>query len=185
MDTIWLELISTFKQCTNKTEKEEIVNNIIERFNPLINKYAKKLSYNEASSDLIICLIKAIYKIPELDKDAKIVKYFSNSLYYGYIKLSKKYRNIIKNEVIVDFCDYKNDRDIIQSYDSIIDIKLDIEQSIAHLPKKERNIIQYKFFEQNTYTEIANKTNLTRPTIKKYEKKGLKLLRNELKCYYE
>ncbi|QUH30586.1 sigma-70 family RNA polymerase sigma factor [Vallitalea guaymasensis] len=184
METKWTELILTFKQSQDKTQNEKIVINIINSFNPLINKYARKLSYDEAQSDLIIYLIKSIYKIPDLSGDAKIVKYFSNSLYYGYIKLLKKDIKIKNNEIIVDFCNEKYNN-LIKDYGEITDIKIDINHSIDLLPKKERKIIQYKFFEQKTYTEISRKINLTRPTIKKYEEKGLAFLKNELKSYIE
>src|SRR3712207_9039776 len=90
---------------------------LIEKFRPLINKYARKLNYDGADSDLIIsfiCIIKAIpiKTNPNLKETKQIVGYISNSIRYKYIELSKKYSNNIPsleiNEEIIGIESMKN-----------------------------------------------------------------------------
>src|SRR3712207_7879323 len=69
---------------------------LIAKFRPLINKYARKLNYDGADSDLIIsfiCIIKAIpiKTNPNLKETKQIVGYISNSIRYKYIELSKNH----------------------------------------------------------------------------------------------
>lgn len=68
---------------------------LIEKFRPLINKYARKLNYDGADSDLIISFICIIKAIPiktnlNLKETQQIVGYIANSIRYKYIELSKK-----------------------------------------------------------------------------------------------
>ncbi|OOB76494.1 hypothetical protein AXF41_12020 [Clostridium haemolyticum] len=90
---------------------------LIEKFRPLINKYARKLNYDGADSDLIIsfiCIIKAIpiKTNPNLKETKQIVGYISNSIRYKYIELSKKHSNSISsleiNEEIIGIESMKN-----------------------------------------------------------------------------
>lgn len=61
--------ISKYKE---KEKDEESLLNIVEKFNPLINKYAKKFPYYEyedVCQELILSVIEAVNNIAKYDND--------------------------------------------------------------------------------------------------------------------
>ncbi len=77
-------------QVKNAKIDQESMYSLIQQFEPLINKYSKLLYYEQAKTDIIICFIKVIKKMPDLDTAPKVVRYISKSIRNTYIKLSKE-----------------------------------------------------------------------------------------------
>ena len=72
---------------------KEIFKEIINVFNPLINKLSKSINWEDTRQDLLLHLLEIINKLPEENKfedDRAIFAYISKALKYEYIKLSKK-----------------------------------------------------------------------------------------------
>ena len=87
---------------SRKGNKEDTLN-FIKKFNPLVIKYSRKLNYDGAETDLIICLLEVlnympIYNNPELQNDDRIVGYINTCIKHKYINLSKKNSFITNNE---------------------------------------------------------------------------------------
>src|SRR3712207_5494569 len=119
---------------------------LIEKFRPLINKYAKKLNYDGADSDLIIAFICIIKAIPiktnlNLKETQQIVGYIANSIRYKYIELSKKNSKNISclkiNEEIMGIESMKN-----------IDESLYLKKCLDMLPHLQKHIIDEVFFKE-------------------------------------
>ncbi|WP_195952764.1 helix-turn-helix domain-containing protein [Clostridium saudiense] len=82
-----------------KKGNKEIFREIINVFNPLINKLSKSVNGEDTRQDLLVHLLEIINKLPEENKfedDRIIFAYISKALKYEYIKLSKK-NDKIKN----------------------------------------------------------------------------------------
>lgn len=85
-------LTELFHQIQDNDDKEAILE-ILNRFEPLIKKYIRKLGYMESYSHFAIILLCIICqeKIPfQKDNEGKIINYLVQSIYHEYIRLSKK-----------------------------------------------------------------------------------------------
>ena len=147
---------------------------LIEKFRPLINKYARKLNYDGADSDLIIsfiCIIKAIpiKTNPNLKETKQIVGYISNSIRYKYIELSKNHSNSISsleiNEEIIGIESMKN-----------IDDSLYLKKCLAMLPHLQKHIIEEVFFKDMSIVSVAEDLNISRQAVNNTKLRALKNL---------
>ena len=85
-----------------KNGNKEIFREIINVFNPLINKLSKSVNGEDTRQDLLVHLLEIINKLPEenrFEDDKIIFAYISKALKYEYIKLSKKNDKIKNREV--------------------------------------------------------------------------------------
>ena len=67
---------------------------MIQQFQPLLQKYSRKLGYEDAYNDLVLFFIELIYKIPDQIiasfNDGKLVKYISICIKNHHYYLLKK-----------------------------------------------------------------------------------------------
>lgn len=81
---------------------------LINKFQPLLTKYSKKLNYEGAETDLVIFFLELISVLSKYNKsifknnERVLVKYIATSICHKYINLSKKNRNLHNHEIIVD-----------------------------------------------------------------------------------
>ncbi len=61
-----------------------------------------------------------------------------------------------------------------------IDTKILIDDSFQVLNEDERNILEARYYEDLTQTEVAKKLNMTQVMVSRYEKKGMAKIRNYL-----
>jgi RNA polymerase sigma factor (sigma-70 family) len=152
---------------------------IIERFMPLIKKYAKKLNYDGADTDLIISFIKLIKNLlisqnKLLQEDQEIISYISVSIKNEYIRLSQKYSKTYKNEVpfqenlINNTLCYDDNNDFI------------MEDLLAHLPELQRKVLVGIYLSNLKQVEIAKSLNISRQAVNKTKKNALKSLKQYL-----
>ena len=87
-----------------KKGNKEIFREIINVFNPLINKLSKSVNGEDTRQDLLVHLLEIINKLPEENKfedDKMIFSYISKALKYKYIKLCESIVEIlIKKETL-------------------------------------------------------------------------------------
>ncbi len=81
------EKISKLIEKSKKNDKKSLLE-LVERFNPLINKYSRMLNYEDAKNDLTEHFIVTIKQMP-LMTEAKELNYIKTSVKNNYIKLSK------------------------------------------------------------------------------------------------
>lgn len=152
---------------------------IIEKFNPLLNKYSRKLNYDGSYTDLIICLLETLKTIPiehntKLRDDSSIVAYLHVSIKHKYISLSKKNCNIISNETELN-------TDILgeNSY-SYIDEKLFISEIIDKLCDVQKHIIKSIYINTLSESMLAKQMNISRQAINRTKNRALKNLKKAL-----
>lgn len=130
---------------------------IIDKFEPLINKYSKKLGYYCSRTDMIISLINIINNLNNnnnLNEEKYIVGYINISIKHKYIELSKKY-TINNNELVVDI-DKININKEIYNYNNL-DNKFLLENILSKLNNYQRMVIEQIFFKNISEIELSNK----------------------------
>ena len=86
---------------------------------------------------------------------------------------------------IVMSLDYKENDDERSIYETIptkeslsLDEQLTIQDGLETLSEDERNILEYRYFEDLTQSEVARKLNMTQVMVSRYEKKGISKMRD-------
>lgn len=162
----------------SKSGNKDSVLLIIEKFNPLLNKYCKKLNYDGAKTDLIICLLEVIQNIPidtnaDLQNDNCIVGYINYSIIHKYINLSKKNTMIINNEIeLITNIVGEN------SY-STIDDTLCINELLDKLTEVQKKIIISIYINNISESDLARQMHISRQAINRSKNRAL----NNLKKY--
>ncbi len=154
---------------------------VINRFDPLIKKFAKKLDYEEAETDLVISLIQII-KTVNLSKfsnvlEGALVKYICNSLTNGCIDLFRKYVFKRTKELELDL-------DIIQ-IEIDMDSKMFIDDllNLSFLTNQQRLILKQSYISEYSDAEIAKMLNISRQAINKTKNRGLHAIKNYLALF--
>lgn len=167
MDNLYTMIISA------KNKDENSLMKILNKFDPLIKKYARKLNYDDAKSELIVTLIETVLFMPIADKqylqkDECIVGYISKSIKNKYIYLSKKKSKIegIETELNLDTC---TDKYYISADNSLL-----IKNLLDNLSDLQRDIIIQRFFLQYSDVEIASRLCISRQAINRIKNRALK-----------
>lgn len=157
---------------------------VLEQFTPLIKKYARKLSYDGAQTDLIIYFIELLKKIPlnkQMKEDKYLLGYISTSIKNHYIKLNKSYYKILTNETKLNL-DLTTPELIIDNFQNdFIENTIVLNLALSKLSECQKKIIIDKFFNQKTDIEISKELNISRQAINKTKNKALNNMRNYLK----
>ncbi len=154
---------------------------IIEKFQPLIKKYSKRLFYEEAESDLTIFLLELIKKIPNTENERVITSYIAKSIKNEFIRLNKKQELISQKEVATELDKLK----YISENNIDLDIKIDIKNALKSLSQKQREVIEYRILLDYSYSKTASTLNISRQAVFKTQKKALNILKDKLqKVYY-
>ncbi|MDE6362998.1 MAG: hypothetical protein K2L86_01830 [Lachnospiraceae bacterium] len=148
---------------------EEDMLALIEKFNPLMVKYARKLNYEDAYNDIVLCFINLI-KSQNLrnltDKaDNVIVTYINHSIINYY---NKKIPKLIsqKNEVVMS--DLSEEQQYIIEAVTAHENETDIvnEYGLANLlTEGEQQLIYQVYVEGHTIAELARYQNRTRQAV--------------------
>lgn len=148
---------------------------IIEKFNPLIQKYKRKLNYEESETDLIIALIEIVLSLQLSNfsscTDGILIKFIYHSIRNKSVDLFRKFILKKKTEVELDF-------DIVDaSIEDYLNNKLFIKELLEHLSSKQKFIIIEKYFKCCSDSEIAKNFNISRQAINKSKNEALKKLK--------
>ena len=168
------ELLILIKESQNKNKDATM--KIIEKFRPLINKYARKLNYDGADTDLTISLIKLIKKFlvdksELLQKDKAIVSYIFVSIKNEYIRLSQKYGKVFQTEIHCKDDIINN----LQGHDDVYDFI--IEDLLKELPKLQGEILSGIFLLNIKEVELAKSLNISRQAVNSTKRRALKNLK--------
>ena len=164
MEKELLELIMESK----KGDKESLLE-VILKFSKLINKYKRKLNYEDAENDLIEHLIIVIYKMPLLEY-GKAVNYIVSSIRNKYIYLSKV-QNHFSHEIDFDNID--------EYYEEKMDL-YDMEELLLNLSDQQKKVIRYRYYYGYTGKEIGGLMKISRQAVCKNRKLGLQKLKQLL-----
>ncbi|RKI79750.1 sigma-70 family RNA polymerase sigma factor [bacterium 1xD42-87] len=160
---------------------DEAMLELINRFQPLLKKYAKKLRYDDAYEDCLLFFIELV-KTMDLKKlntmrDQSIAAYIKVSVAHFY---SKKTRGIYEKEREIAFSDLTEEQ---RYYVETKTAKQD-EQNIftelgvdKFLNPNEKSILYLVYARGYTIAEIARKYHKSRQTVNQLKMRTLKKLR--------
>lgn len=148
---------------------EEDMLALIERFKPLMVKYARKLNYEDAYNDIVLCFITLI-KSQNLCKlvskaDNIIVTYINHSIINFY---NKKIPKIIsrKNEVVMS--ELTEEQQYFLEVKTAQENEIDIinEYGLTQLLTESEQLLIYQVYvEGHTISELARYQNRTRQAV--------------------
>ncbi len=163
---------------------EEDMLALIERFKPLMVKYARKLNYEDAYNDIVLCFITLI-KSQNLCKlvskaDNIIVTYINHSIINFY---NKKIPKIIsrKNEVVMS--------ELTEEQQYFIEVKTAQENEIdiineygltQLLTESEQLLIYQVYVEGYTISELARCQNRTRQAVNQQRIRAVNKIKSRL-----
>jgi len=155
------ELVKTIQTKGN----ENAMLKLIKEFQPLIKKYSYLVDYEDSESELTLTFIETLYKIPinnpKFKQDKYIISYINKSIRNKYIYLSKNRNKIYYYESPINL-------DITQTpYQTNIGNKLFINDLLLTLTKREREIINLKYFKEYSDIEISKKFGISRQAVNK------------------
>lgn len=153
---------------------------LVEKFNPLLKKYAYKLYSEDAYEDLLLNFIELIHNI-KLDNihekdEGHIISYICTSIHRSYIK---RLTTIIKQRNIISFSnlsekEVKNVDVLSSTYDKYFEFELLGIQKI--LSKNEMTVIEMVYLLEYTIMEIACSFGVSRQAVNQTKKRALKKL---------
>lgn len=157
---------------------------LIERFNPLLKKYAGKLKYEDAYDDILLYFIERIKKF-NLKKqvcrnDGAIVSYIEVCIVHFYDKKgqeSAKSKNEIVLSALTQEQAYYAEAELSREDKENIFIELGIK---SLLNEKEAKMLYMIYIEGYTITEIAKSCNKTRQAVNQFKNRILKKMRKAL-----
>ena len=159
---------------------------IIKTFTPLINKYTKRMRYDEDfKSDLILFMLETVLstdlsKLKTLN-NYTIINYIKTAIYHQFIHLSKKKSNLKHHENHFETEDIEEwliaDDVAPKKEDQILTKDLMKEK----LSKREYVCVKLMVIDGLTSTEAAKILKISRQSVNEAKNRGLK----KLKLFYE
>lgn len=163
--------IYNYQKVHNKNDLEEL----IIQFEPLLKKYAVRVSFEDSMQDLIVTLIETLNKIPlsKIKEEKYILSYITTSIKNKYINLSLK--NSKDSKVF-----YESDilENIVKEYDDIS--RIDMIDLLDVLSTREKYILYCIFFKNISVGIISEKLHTSRQYINQTKLNALKKLKKEL-----
>lgn len=160
----------------SKKGDKECTMELIRRFDPLIKKYSRKLSYDGSNIDLIISLLETIAYIPidkhiTLREDGCIISYINNSIKHTYINLSKKNSTILKTEKEI------NNDFLLETYRDCLDDVIYVNSLIDKLSLLQQKVVKEIYFNDKSVESLTKELNVSRQSINRTKNRALKKLR--------
>ncbi|CEK40048.1 sigma-70 family RNA polymerase sigma factor [Paraclostridium sordellii] len=153
---------------------EEILN-ILDMFDPLLNKFQRNSCYEDMKSELSLFMFNLIDNFP-LEKDCFkedkfIINYIYKALKNKFIQVNKLHQKIKSCESNIDIvalnnCDYSN----LLSFVIFEDIIKDLTQN-------EKNIIRKIYLDRLRESEISRELNISRQAVNKTHLRALEKLK--------
>ncbi|MDF2871088.1 MAG: DNA-directed polymerase [Anaerocolumna sp.] len=155
---------------------------LIEKFKPILKKYAHSLSYEDAYDDLLVDFIELLNTL-KVDKiqnknDGCMVAYLTTSIHNSYIK------KLIKVKQLRNFTTYselsENELHYIDSLTATKDTYVNTDYDLLRklLTNQEFNIIKMLYYDGYTVTETALAISVTRQAVNQMKNRALKKLKN-------
>lgn len=165
-------LVKRYRECD-----KDIIVEIIDIFNPLINKLQRDGGRDDIKNDLILFMFEVLYKIP-LEKevfksDKYIISYVKKSLVNEFIRLNKINCRNNNMESSLDES-YLQSNLSTNDYDKVI-----FNDMIKNLTNSEKDIFYKKYVLNYLESEIAKSKNITRQAVNKAHKNAIKKLRKD------
>lgn len=144
-------------------EDSTMMEELIERFKPLITSYAKKCGWKIETEDfqsiLTIKLIELAKSMNVYENEAQNVKFIANSLRNHFLDVVRKINRLGSIEVVAI--------DLIQESGELDEENLIFYDMIKGLDVRKQEIICFKFKDMLTDKEIADRLGISRQAVNK------------------
>lgn len=157
---------------------------LINKFNPLIKKYAYQLHEDDAYDDLLVDFIQLIHNI-DLDKihnrcDGCLVSYISRAMRCAFIKESKQRKSL--QDIVLD-SELEDDQiyhieSLLSQRDSYFQYELPGIESV--LTKREASVIRMIYINGYSACEAAQRLGTSRQAVNQMKNRALKKLKMQL-----
>lgn len=163
--------------CSSQNGDKHAVVELIEKFTPILRKYARKLDVEDAYNDLVLEFLEIIQNLDcstiRQKGDGAMVNYLSRSIYHAYIKLLN---GIIKNKSQTISIDELGDKVFYGNYFQNSDIFY-FELPPNLLTKNEEKIFLWIHYFGYSVAEIAQFTGTSRQNINQRKRNAEQKLR--------
>lgn len=159
-------------------------------------RYQKKYSFEDILQEARISAVRA-YRNYDPNRNTKLITHLHNYINFylshyfradtGLIKIPTKVlkdENKQKPELVHNEFLYDNSSDHQHPFEdnSLIDMKINLEEILHNLNEKERDIINLIYIDGYTYDEVANMYNVSRQAINNTANKSIKKLKEKLRA---
>lgn len=156
-----------------KTNRE-LLNVLIDKFQPLINSYCRKLFYldpDDAKQEMYLAIIESVRNIPCCKTDGQCITYITNAVKYKYCFLCRK--NIVREEN-EDLYEEDIEKVYVEEY-GFVELLFDCNKIALSLQEKKKEILQY-IVDGYTDREIAKKIGVSRQYVNRVKNEIKELL---------
>ena len=143
---------------------------------------SKNINQNREGRKILKAINYAKERLTQTKGKEPTIKELADFLEIDEIVLSNVI-NTSKETLSLNYTNEENDAliDTIASNECIpLTTKIDLQNSIETLSPEEQNIIKYRYFNDYTQSEVAEKLGLTQVSVSRYEKRSL----NKMKDYF-
>jgi RNA polymerase sigma factor (sigma-70 family) len=153
-----------------KDRKEEDTLELLELFDPLINKYGRLLLGEDTKQDLKLHLFRTIEKMPleriKVKNNKVIFSYLAKAIRYEYIRLSKTLRKTEERETVFEIETYEDE--------TTLNSEIFLLEMMEVLTKREAFIVDCIYVNCLSSTEVAHYLGVSRQSVNQTKKKALK-----------
>lgn len=168
--------------CRAQNGDKEAMQELVDRFTPLMRKRANKLGYEDAYEDIRLFFIELIYSMKlekiRLKEDGGITSYINVSVNNFYNKETAK-SDKWKKEIVVSALpaeqEYYVEKKLSKEDKINIFMELNMEEKLA---PNEYKIIYLIYIEGYSVAEIARDTNKTRQAVNQLKNRVLKKIKD-------
>lgn len=155
---------------------EEALLTLLDRFSPLLKKYARNFEYEDTYSELQVHFIKLIKHFPPQAKNwnnGQIIAYLAKSIRTAYIKLSRQ--NNLRENTLLEFnseiMDYTDTQNIEEA--------VFLQELLAPLTTAQKEIIILHYIKGYSIREIAQLQGKSRQAVNKTKNQALSILQKQ------
>lgn len=164
------DLCEIIQSCKDGNEEDVIF--ILNKFDPLINKYSRLLEYEDTKQELSLTLIKVLQRI-RIDKgnfreDKYIISYINKSIINRFIALSRQLSKVSRyeSEADINLIYVDDDENVLEMYDLLKDFT-----------EIERKVIILKYMYMMKDCEIVILNNISRQAVNQAKNRAISKLR--------
>lgn len=153
---------------------QEVLQLLIEKFQPLINSYCRKLFFlelDDAKQELYLVVIESVRNIPYCKTDGQCITYISNAIKFKYCFLCKK--NLARERIENSYAECEEETYIEKFTD--IEFQYDLNNALVQLPEKQQVIWGYVLADYSD-SQIAEVMGMSRQYINRIRKQVGKII---------
>lgn len=157
-----MDIIKVFTEA--QQGNEIAMKQIIAMFNPLIQKCARKLDYEDGINDLVVFVIKFVKTVDlnKFDIDACLVKYFAISVKHECSRLAAKHDKISKYERLVGTDCIEQ---ALPDFSPASDNNLLVGKITSIVSKKEGRVLYLHYIMDYSIADIAELYDVSRQAV--------------------